>query len=609
MSVITVIWSMTAAVCLTLAGVHFFVWIHTRDKWESLLFCIAAVAAAALAMQEMALMRAQTPAETGELLRWMHVSVAAIIIAIVWFIRHHLKTGRPWLAWLISGLRVLVLVPNFVGYPNATFGEIRSLDHITFLGETVSVPVGDSNSWRFLIHAGTILLLIYVLDAAVSAWRQGTRERSLVLGAAILVAIVLGVTFSDLMVRGVLPGPLIAMAFMLIVLAMAFELSMDLIRVGRLSRSLLETQNRMNLAARAASLSLWEWDGARDEVWATDVGRERMAAFGPEHFSFERYLALVHPDDREFVRRAVRRTLDGETDFQAEFRLVGSDGRLQWIAAFGQLEPGEKGKSSRIRGVSMDVTEGKRVEAELQQKRYELVHIQRVSAMGHLSTALAHELNQPLGAILRNAEAGELILRQNPADLSELRDILSDIQQDDRRAAAVIERMRSLLKRQALKFEAIAVDELIEPVATLLRAETRSRHATLHIETTHGLPKVRGDRVQLQQVMLNLLLNSLDGLEAKQVGRQQVTVRARQTNDDTIELAVADSGAGIDPDHLPHLFEPFFTTKPKGTGVGLAISKTIIDAHGGRIWAENNPNGGATVHFTLPVAAPGRADE
>jgi len=601
MSLITVIWSMAAATCLTLAVVHLLVWFQSRGRLENFFFFIAAVAAAALAMQEMALMRAQTSAEAGEWLRWMHVSAAATIIAMVWFIRHYLKTGRLWLAWLISGLRVVVLVPNFVGYPNATFGEIRSLNYISFFGEMVSSPVGDSNPWRFLIHASTILLLFYVLDASVSAWRKGTRELSLVLGAAISAAIVLGAIFSGVMVRGILPGSLVGLVFVLIVLAMAFELSMDLIRVSQLSRGLLESQDRMNLAARAASLSLWEWDAVRDAVWATDVGRERMAALGPESFSFERYLELVHPDDRELVRRAVRRTLDGRMDFQSEFRLLGADGRVQWIAAFGRLETGEDGKPSRIRGVSMDVTERKRIEDKLQQQRDELVHFQRVSAIGHLSMALAHELNQPLGAILRNAEAGELILRQNPADLSVLQDIFSDIQQDEQRAAAIIERVRSLLRREELNVELIAIDELIEQVAALLRPEIQLRHAILHIEMVQELPKVRGDRVQLQQVMLNLLLNGLEALDVRQDGQRKIAIDVRHSNEETIEVAVVDSGKGINPDHLSHLFEQFFTTKPKGTGLGLAISKTIVGAHGGQIWVENNPDGGAIFRFTLPA--------
>jgi signal transduction histidine kinase len=224
--------------------------------------------------------------------------------------------------------------------------------------------------------------------------------------------------------------------------------------------------------------------------------------------------------------------------------------------------------------------------------------------LGQLSAALAHELNQPLGAILRNAEAGELFLRQDPPDLRELREIFVDIQRDDQRAAAVINRMRALLRRGELRFEVIALPELIGQVASLLNAEMQARHAALRITVPPTLPEVRGDRVHLQQVFVNLLLNGLDGLDARPNGVRQIEIGAAQAADGLVELAVKDTGIGIDPDRLTDLFEPFVTTKSEGTGIGLAISKTIVEAHGGRIWAENNPNGGACIRFTLPVARP-----
>jgi C4-dicarboxylate-specific signal transduction histidine kinase len=222
--------------------------------------------------------------------------------------------------------------------------------------------------------------------------------------------------------------------------------------------------------------------------------------------------------------------------------------------------------------------------------------------MGQLSLALAHELNQPLGAILRNAEAGESFLRQDPPDLGELREILIDIQNDGRRAAEVIDRMRALLRHGDLRLEAIELQELIEQVAALLNAEMQARHATLHSVLPHRLPKVRGDHVQLQQVLLNLLLNSLDAMDGMENITRRIEIRADQVEDGLIELAIEDTGTGIDPDRLPHLFEPLLTTKAEGTGIGLAISKTIVEAHGGRIWAENNPDGGACILIELPIA-------
>jgi len=605
MSWVTVTWSMAAGVSLTLAAVHLLVWLRDREAFANLLFAVSAVAAAAMAMLELVLMRAQTPAEFGIILRWMHIPAATITIAIVWFIHHYLGTGRVWLAWLITGLRGLVLVLNFSPFPNATFQEIHALREVYFLGETLSAPVGETNPWRLLIHLSTVLLLIYVLDAAVAAWKLGRARQAWVLGASLPIAIALAAVFSGLMVRGIVPGPLIALVFLIFVLAMAFELSVDLIRAKKLSRELRESEERMRLAARAAELGFWDWDIKRDEVWIDDVGKERTGTSGPGLANHERYLSLVHPDDRDRVRQALDEAIQHHREFEADFRMTSPNGDERWITASGQVERDAQGEPLRLRGISMDITARRQFESELQKHRSALCHTQRVFALGQLSAALAHELNQPLGAILRNAEAGELFLRRDPPDLRELREIFVDIQRDDQRAAAVIDRMRALLKHRELRFEVIALSELIGQVAALFESEMQARNAALRITVPPTPPEVRGDRVHLQQVFVNLLLNGLDALDARANGVRQMEISAAQVEGGWVELAVKDTGIGIDPDQLPDLFEPFVTTKGEGTGIGLTISKTIVEAHGGRIWAENNPDGGgACIRFTLPVARP-----
>jgi C4-dicarboxylate-specific signal transduction histidine kinase len=263
------------------------------------------------------------------------------------------------------------------------------------------------------------------------------------------------------------------------------------------------------------------------------------------------------------------------------------------------------GKPLRLRGVAMDVTARKRDEAELQRQRTGLAQLQRASAVGQLSVVLAHELNQPLGAILRNAEAAELLLQREPPDLEELRAIVADIRDDDRRAAEVIDRMRALLQRRGLQYETIDLQGLIGQVAALLRAEVQAREATLDVSVPGGLPDIRGDRVHLQQVLLNLILNGLETVQGLARERRRLAVAARQRDDGRIEVAVRDRGPGFPAGEISSFFDPFVTTKTEGTGMGLAISKTIVEAHGGDIWAENDPQGGATVRFTLKTAHDG----
>lgn len=601
MSWTTVIWTISATICLTFAVLYITVWLRQRNTWENLLFAVAAAAAAVIAILELNLLHAPTPAAYGETLRWMHVSAAVLSVSLVWFLHVYLKAGRRLLAWIYTGLRILIQVPNFLFYPNATFSKITSIQHVIFMGESFSIPIGEMNPWRVLVLISNLVLLIYVMDATFTAWKHGNRSRALVLGFATLLALILSVISSELMTRGILPGAFISLNFLLIVLAMAYELSMDLIRARKVAQDLYETQQRMSLAARAANLEMWEWDVVRDEVWATRTASETTGIDATDRVKRNRYLEIIHPDDQERIREAVSHAMESDGNLQAEFRIVSPDGDIRWLSVCGQAEYGINGKPLLLRGVSRDITESKFAEVELQNHRNELAHIARVTSLGQLSSALAHEINQPLGAILRNAEAAELFLKQTPPDLEELQAILTDIRNDEQRAVSVIERMRLLLKRRELQLEALAVNELISEVAKLLNSEIQTRHASLRIDIAGELPKVYGDRVHLQQVILNLLLNSLDALNGKSEQQRQIVIRASQTTDGMVEFVVVDHGTGVAPEQLPHLFEPFYTTKKNGMGVGLAISKTIVEMHGGKIMAKNNPDGGATVRFTLRV--------
>ena len=258
-------------------------------------------------------------------------------------------------------------------------------------------------------------------------------------------------------------------------------------------------------------------------------------------------------------------------------------------------------------GAAIDITGRKQAEQEIAQQRNELAHVARVSTMGQLASSLAHELNQPLGAILRNAEAAELFLQDPSPDLDEVRAILADIRKDDQRAGEVIDRMRALMKRREVERRLLDLNLLAGEVVALVRPDAEMRRVRLAVETDPALPPVHGDRVQLQQVLLNLLLNAMDALDDNPPARPPRHGAGRRPAGATVEVAVSDTGHGIPADKLAHVFEPFFTSKPNGLGMGLAISRGIIEAHGGRLWAENNEAGGATFTFTLPVAEGGDA--
>ena len=603
MSWITTTWSGIAGACIAVAVLMSLIWAKSRDSWPYLLFSVAAIGDAGMALLELTLMHAQSPAQFVELWRWLHASVFVLVVALVWFIRFYLQAGRPWLAWLITGMRILVLILTFSLDPNLNFTEITGLHSIPFLGETVVVPIGERNPWTTITTISGLLFLIFVLDASFSAWRAGNRRRATIIGATFATAIIVGIAFSEMHNNGSLPVPMtLSVPFLVILMGVAYELSAELVRVNQLARELQRSENRMSLATSGVDVDVWEWDIERDEVWVSDSRRKRLGLRENDKLGFSAYLDNVHPDDRDTIRKIVLDTANKLEDFELEFRLVAANNETRWMRTRGRVEYGHTGKPTHMRGVSVDITERKRAEAELQELQRELAHVQRVSAIGQLSSALAHEINQPLGAILRNAEAAELFLQVDPPDLEELRDIIKDIRSDEQRASAVIERMRSLLKRSKLQLETLTVKDLIEQVVMLLHAETQLRHTTLDVDVPPDFPRVRGDRVHLQQVIMNLVMNSMEASDEGANGAHHIVIRASQTEDGMGELAVIDNGKGVPPDKLPHLFEPFFTTKPKGTGIGLAISKTIVEAHGGRITAENNPERGATFRFTLKIA-------
>jgi len=242
-----------------------------------------------------------------------------------------------------------------------------------------------------------------------------------------------------------------------------------------------------------------------------------------------------------------------------------------------------------------------RIELELNHQRNELMHAARLAMVGELTAGIAHEINQPLGAILSNADTAELLLDRDPSQLTEVRQILADIRRDDLRASEVIRHLRSLLRKRELELKPLDINRTVTDVVRLLLENARRRGIGLSSDLEAGLPLVAADRVHMEQVLLNLLLNAMDAMGEMPEGARELKVKSVAT-DGGVQVAVIDSGTGISPQLQAHLFDSFYSTKESGLGLGLSIARSIITAHEGRIWAESNPQGGATFVFTLPAA-------
>jgi signal transduction histidine kinase len=261
----------------------------------------------------------------------------------------------------------------------------------------------------------------------------------------------------------------------------------------------------------------------------------------------------------------------------------------------------EQGKRSGWVGVVRDITERVRANEEARQHREQLAHIMRVASMGELTASLAHELNQPLTAVVSNAQAAQRFLAGDAPDLDEVRAALADIADDGLRAGSVISGLRALLRKGDLKQELLDVNEMVCEVVPLVQSEAVLNNVSIELELAKGLPHVSGNRIQLEQVVLNLLLNGIEALRELDAGARELIVRTEQTTPDAVELAVLDSGVGLDEQTKDRIFDAFFSTKPGGLGMGLTINRSIVRAHNGRLWATQNPGGGATFHVRLPA--------
>lgn len=249
----------------------------------------------------------------------------------------------------------------------------------------------------------------------------------------------------------------------------------------------------------------------------------------------------------------------------------------------------------------IDITERRKAEAETHGLRQELTHISRVATMGEVAAAIIHELGQPLTAILTNARAGLRFIASGNHDVKEVRDILEDIAADDQRAGQVIQHLRSLFRNGEAERQPLLLNDVVNDVVSVALSDARRKHVSIILDLAARSPWVSGDRVQLQQVILNLMVNAFDAMGAVTDRPRNVTVRTRLLGTERVQVDVADTGPGIAPEKLGSIFQPFVTTKVGGMGMGLSVSHSIVSAHQGRLWAENDPAGGAIFHFVLPA--------
>ena len=376
----------------------------------------------------------------------------------------------------------------------------------------------------------------------------------------------------------------------------------------RVERALEESQERFRLMAEAVPEMLWfESIEPRtmlyvsprfEQIWNRPVRELQRRP--------QLWLDALHPDDSGAVRSAYDEFLAGRGTgrFDTTFRIIPREGETRVIHSRATLLRDEQGNPSRVSGIAADVTEDKRAEEALAKATSDLAHVTRVTTIGQLTASIAHEVNQPLGAIVANAAACDLWLAATPPETSKVRKALKSIVADGQRASAVIGRIRALMSREPPQADWLDINEPIREVLALARQQLGRNGIALRTVLADDLPRVHGDKIQLQQVLLNVIVNGMEAMSGAADGRRELFVGSARDGASGVRVTVRDSGVGLDGASTERLFDPFYTTKAGGMGIGLAISRSIVESHGGRIWATSNTPRGAVFEFTLPGGAP-----
>jgi signal transduction histidine kinase len=369
-----------------------------------------------------------------------------------------------------------------------------------------------------------------------------------------------------------------------------------------------ELQRSEAFLAQGQSIShtgSWAWNVATRQSVYWSQENYCLFGFDPEGGipSDEAFYQRVHPEDRDRVRREVfLERPDEGSHFDVEFRIVLPGEAIKCVRSTGHPVRNLSGDLVEYVGTSIDVTERKRADEErerLRQVQADLAHLSRVTTMGELTASLAHEIKQPISAALTNAKTCLLWLGRDEPNVARACETASRLVKDVTRAADIIGRISSLFKKGPLQRELVDVNELIREMIVLLRSEANRYSISIRTELAEGLPKVMADRVQLQQVFMNLMLNGIEAMK-EMTGGSELTIKS-EADDVQLLISVSDTGVGLTQEQADQIFRAFFTTKDNGTGMGLPISRSIIESHGGRLWAAGNSARGATFQFTLPT--------
>lgn len=369
----------------------------------------------------------------------------------------------------------------------------------------------------------------------------------------------------------------------------------------KIENALRRSEAYLAEAERLSHTGSWAYDIATRVPVYWSLERCRISKFDPikGHPTVDEYQSLHAPEDWTRLMEAFDKAIKEKADFETDSREVLPDGTVKYLHIVGHPVRNAAGDVLELVGSTMDMTERKKTEEALHKAQTHLTQVTHLTTMGELAASIAHEVNQPLAAVVTNANACLRWLNRESPNLDEVRKAVQRIIRDGNRGGDVIARIRALLKKQPPANVRLNVNPVIQEIITLMQANLRG--VTVKTALAKSLPEVLADRVQLQQVLLNLFLNAIEAMKSVMDRSRVLRIQTQLHDDCNVLVGVEDSGPGVDATHIEHLFEPFYTTKPNGLGMGLSISRSIVESHGGRLWVETHRSSGAKFQFTLPI--------
>src|SRR5438067_2880971 len=595
---ITVIWSMNAGACLTLAAFYGAVWSKQRANWAYLLFSCSAVSAAVISAFELRMLNATTVEQYQLLMRWIHVPVWVLTVSFVAFVRLYLNAGRPWLAWSIYALRTLVLILNFMFPVSIDFKRITDIRHLAWGGDVISVPVGIPNPWGLLIQITLLFLLIFSFEAMITVWRRGDRRRALLIGGSMVLGAIL-TWHVPMVIRGIVEAPFfLALTYTGVVAAMAYELSRDIARAARLARELEVSEKRFNLAADSANLGMWEWDLEKDQIWVSPTRRAQLGFPASGRITFAELISRWHEGDRNKVRQAVNEAIQHGKDYQVEFRVVPPDGSMRWICARGRVQVDAHGKPKRLTGISLDVTARKEAEVLAQQQRNELERLRQqktaflerevaerarlerevIESCGREQRRIAYDLHDGVGQQLVGIALSAKLLEQ---------DLRAERPAQAKKASAIVRLANETARQTRLTARTLegadGVGDLkvaLEALAAKIRKNCR---VAANVKADASPFQVSAPAAaQLYRIVQEALHNAVEHGRARKV-QIDLTV-----DSDNMVLTIQDDGKG-------------FEGSTASNGMGLRIMRYRAQCIGGSCEVQSDRAEGTTVTCRVPL--------